>query len=112
MVCSFERVNSFFIRGIEVGNFHEYFDAFFSKYESIPTLSKSVLNFNDLELEVLMHIYSGKNIRSYEALPFPISKKESYHFVNSIQKDVEFSSDALAKMIIVSKIITYNLSST
>ena len=76
----------------------------FVKYEKPCFL---INNFNALtliELEALMHILQGHNLRSFNKLPIKISKKESFIILNKLPKHWKVKNNVLLYSIIHSKL--------
>jgi hypothetical protein len=91
--------------GIRFGSLNIVFEKLFCKYE-IPHIFTDNLNkLSILELETLMHILQGNNIRSFVKLPIPISKKESYIFINELPNELNFKNNILERGIIASKLL-------
>lgn len=89
---------------IEESNLIKLFEELFVKYESIKFLTHNVINLSAIEIEAFMFILQGNNIRNFDKLPFPISKKESYYFINAIPSDL-FKENILAQSILFAKLM-------
>jgi len=68
--------------GVYEKNLNNLFETLFIKYENPYILTNSLNSLTSIEIDALMHILQGNNIRNFDRLPFPISKKESFQFFN------------------------------
>jgi len=89
---------------------HKLFEYLFVKYEDPYFLSKNLNNLGLIELEALMMILQGNNIRHYEKLPFYLSRKESFLLINSIPVNLKFEDSILERSIICAKLLLSNTS--
>ena len=80
------------------------FSPLYVKYEDpyILTDNLELLTYEDIEL--LMYIFQGNNIRNYKKIPFAISRKESFVFINQLPKNLTFEDNLLGRAIISSKL--------
>ena len=69
-------------KGIGEFTLREVFCKLFVSYQAPQPLLDWVFHLNENELEALMHILQGNNIRSFDGLPAPVSRKESYFISN------------------------------
>lgn len=81
------------------------FQKLFVKYESPHLLIRhlNLLSFN--EVKALVHILSGQNLRSFQNLPYPVSKKESFLFHNKLPESLNFKNNILKRALIYSKLL-------
>lgn len=92
-------------------NLHELFIRLFVKYETPTVLTKNIINLNISEVEALMFVLQGNNIRLFDKLPLPLSKKESFIFINKLPSNLIFKENVLERAIVCSKLLL-NSSST
>lgn len=97
--------------GCIVDNLHELFIRLFVKYETPTVLTKNLTNLNISEVEALMFVLQGNNIRLFDKLPLPLSKKESFIFINKLPTNLKFKDSVLERAIVCSKLLL-NSSST
>ena len=90
--------------GVNKHTLNKLFKYLFVKYENPHFLSHNLNSLTVKELEVLMHVLQGNNIRTFKGLPFPISKKESYYFSANLFKGLYFQEGILEKSIVVCKL--------
>jgi len=89
--------------GVHENSLNELFKTLFVKYENPFILTYNFSKLNLLEIDSLMHILQGNNIRNFDKLPFPISKKESYQFIYKLPL-LKFEKNTLEKALICSKL--------
>lgn len=89
---------------INENKLNRFFEYIFVKYENPLVLTNNIHHLNLIEIDMLMYILQGNNIRNYPDLPQPISKKESYILINKIP-DLKFSDNVILRSIVTSKII-------
>jgi len=90
--------------GINENNLNKLFESLFVKYENPFILTNNLNKLNLAEIEALMHILQGNNIRNFNKLPFHVSRKESFHFLFKLPQTLTFKKDILAKGLICSKL--------
>lgn len=81
----------------------EFFTKMFIKYPAPPIF---LYNFNNLtvsEIDCLMFMASGKNIRHFDKLPLPISRKESF-LINQFSIKIDLKDQVLKKIIVYAKL--------
>lgn len=92
------------INGVNENSLNQVFEYLFVKYENPAILSYNLINLNLVEIDILMFILQGNNIRNHPNIPIPISKKESYILVNKIPY-LRFVDNVIKRSIITSKLI-------
>jgi len=90
--------------GVYEENLKKLFKTLFVKYENPFILTNNFAKLNFLEISALMHILQGNNIRNFDKIPFPISKKESFQFIYKLPKELKFENNILEKSLICSKL--------
>ena len=83
--------------GISQTQLHKLFEFLFVKYEDPYFLSKNLNNLGLIEIEALMMILQGNNIRHYDKLPFYLSRKESFLLINIIPVNLKFEDSILER---------------
>jgi hypothetical protein len=86
-------------------NLIQFFEYIFIKYENPKILTQHINNLNLSEIDILMHVIQGNNIRNHPDIPIPISRKESFILLNSIPLTVHFKDNVLKRLIIASMLI-------
>lgn len=109
--CSLKSAVIILSRGCNLDNLHELFIRLFVKYEIPTVLTKNLTNLNISEVEALMFVLQGNNIRLFDKLPLPLSKKESFIFINKLPTNLKFKDSVLERAIVCSKLLL-NSSST
>ena len=89
--------------GVHENSLNELFKTLFIKYEAPYILTNNFSKLNLIEIDSLMHVLQGNNIRNFGKLPFPISKKESYQFIYKLPL-LKFEKNTLEKALICSKL--------
>jgi hypothetical protein len=92
------------INGVGANTLNQVFEYLFVKYENPKILTYNLNNLNIVEIDILMFILQGNNIRNHPNIPFPISKKESYILINKIPP-LKFSDNVIERSIATSKLI-------
>jgi len=91
--------------GVTQHNLEILFDILFVKYE-VPTLFvKHIHLLTSLEIEALMFVLQGHNIRKFKGLPFQLSKKESFILISALPDNLVFENKVLERAIICSKML-------
>ena len=103
-IRSFNKALEFLISGINESSLQTFFSYLFIKYENPKIITSNLLSLSLIEVEILMHVLQGKNIKSNPNIPIPISKMESFHLINNVPK-IEFKNDVIKRSIIASKLI-------
>ena len=83
---------------------NRFFECLFVKYENPMVLTYNLDQLNLAEIDILMFVLQGNNIRNHPELPQPISKKESYILINKVPH-IKFSNNVLLRSIVTSKLI-------
>lgn len=105
VVGSVNKAFSVFSKTSNLEGLYVIFKVLFVKYES-PTILINNLNYlKTTEIEALMYILQGNNIRLFNKLPFPISKKESFIFINKLPNQLKFKEDVLERSLVFSKLL-------
>lgn len=82
-----------------------FFAHIFIQYENPYILTNSLPFLSLTEIELLMFVLRGKNIRLSENLPVPISKLESFHLVFSLGCDFQLTDDVVKRSIFMAKLV-------
>jgi hypothetical protein len=90
--------------GVNERKLNQVFEYLFEKYENPITLSYNLFNLDVVEIDILMFVFQGNNIRNHPDIPIPISKKESYILINKIPY-FPFSDNVLKRSIAFSKLV-------
>lgn len=88
-----------------LANFKSLFSELFVKYEIPFFLVDYLPNLSLSEIEALMHILQGNNIRTFHKLPLPISRKESWALQNLFPRNMRLDERILLRGIICSKLL-------
>ncbi len=80
------------------------FSSLYVKYENPYILTDKIDSLTNEDIDLLMYILQGNNIRNYKNIPFPISRKESFIFINELPKNISFENNLLGRAIISSKL--------
>lgn len=83
------------------------FKELFVKYEAPLFLTQNIHLLDEIEIDALMYILQGNNIRYFDKLPYPISKRESHFFMNNVRSNLS-ENNILARGILFSKILIVN----
>jgi hypothetical protein len=103
-IRSFNKAMEFLISGINESSLQNFFSYLFIRYENPKIITSNLISLSLIEVEILMHVLQGKNIKSNPNIPLPISKMESFHLINNVPK-IEFKNDVIKRSIIASKLI-------
>ncbi len=86
------------------------FEFLFVKYEDPYFLTKNLNNLEINEIDVMMMVLQGNNIRYYDKLPFSLSRKEAFILINQIPKNLKFKNKVLPRSIVCAKLLISNTS--
>jgi hypothetical protein len=87
-------------------NFDLLFEELFIKHENPIVLTRNIELLSSLEIDVLMFLFQGNNIRKYPKLPLALSKKEAHVFVNELPKSLIFKNNILERTLIYIKLLS------
>lgn len=109
---SFKESFTAFKRGVNFVTSVLSFKKLFVKYEAPEVFLKNLDKFQHKEYAILAELLIGKNMRTIQGVPLPISKKESYVFFNCLPTHFKFQDNFLKRYIVASKILKYAPEST
>lgn len=92
------------INGVGESSLNKVFEYLFVKYENPKILSYNLIHLNLVEIDILMFILQGNNIRNHPDIPIPISKKESFVLVNKIPH-LKFEDNVIERCIATTKLV-------
>ena len=90
--------------GINASSLNDLFAHLFVKYENPKILTTNLSYLTLCEVDVLMFVLQGNNIRKHPKLPIPISRKESYIVIERVPK-MSFTDNVLKRCIAIAKLI-------
>jgi len=83
----------------------DFFAHLFVKYENPEYLINHLPQLALSEIELLMFVLQGNNIRKFHSLPMPMSRKESWVLQNEFPTTLKFEEDILLREIVCSKLL-------
>jgi PcfJ-like protein len=92
-------------KGFNQHNLEILFDTLFVKYEVPTFFIKHIHLLSSLEIEALMFVLQGHNIRKFKGIPYQISRKESYILINALPDNLAFEDRVLERAFICSKML-------
>ena len=81
-----------------------FFHDLFVKYEAPEVLTNNINYLSITEIEALMYVLQGNNIRNFDNLPLPISRRESYFLINHVPSYL-FKDNILERSITFAKLL-------
>lgn len=69
--------------GINLDRLNQFFELLFVKYENPKLFTNNLVTLRLMEVDTLMFVLQGNNIRKYIGLPVAISKKDSFLLMNA-----------------------------
>ena len=81
------------------------FKVLFLKYKVPNLLANNFVKLRSYEISALLYMSSGKNIRTFNELPIPISKKESFVLNNLLPDRLNADDNILERAIMLSKLV-------
>ncbi len=81
----------------------EFFKTMFVRYPVPPIFLHNFNNLTDSEIDCLMFIISGRNIRHFDKLPYSISRKESF-LISQLPMNIDLKNQVLKKVIVYAKL--------
>jgi hypothetical protein len=81
----------------------QFFITMFERYPSPPIFLYNFSNLSSDEIDCLIFITYGQNIRNFDKRPYPISRKESF-LINQFSLDIDFENQTLKKTIVCAKL--------
>lgn len=93
---------------VNKNNLNLLFEELFIKYENPVILTKHLNLLTSVEIDVLMFLFQGNNIRKYPKLPLTMSKKEAHIFVNELPQSLTFDNNILERTLIFIKLLSAN----
>lgn len=81
-----------------------FFKCIFIKYEDPYVLTNKFYLLKMEEINILMHILQGNNIKSHPQLPIKISNKELFILVNKLPQPLYFKNNILVRSIVAAKL--------
>ncbi|CAN1545753.1 PcfJ-like protein [Spirosomataceae bacterium] len=103
-IRSVYRAMELLINGTNEYSLNKVFEYIFVKFENPIILTHNLNNLNLIEIDVLMFVLQGNNIRNHPEIPLPISKKESYIIVNKAPY-LKFTDNVVKRSVATSKLI-------
>lgn len=103
-IRSVYRAIELLINGTNEYGLNKVFEYIFVKFENPIILTHNLNNLNLIEIDVLMFVLQGNNIRNHPEIPLPISKKESYIIVNKAPS-LKFADHVVKRSIVIAKLI-------
>jgi len=107
--CSIKESISQLENGSDIATLNAIFTSLFVKYENPYILTNNLELLTHSDIKLLMYILQGNNIRNYKNIPFSLSRKESFIFINQLPKNLTFKDNLLGRTIVFSKL--YNTKS-
>lgn len=81
----------------------EFFKTMFVRYPVPPIFLHNFNNLTGSEIDCLMFMISGRNIRHFDKLPYSISRKESF-VISQLPMNIDLNNQVLKKVIVYAKL--------
>lgn len=91
-------------QSLSLEHLRQSFKLLYVRYEIPSALLNMVLEMDQTEIAAMMHVFQGKNIRRFEALPLSVSRKESFYFMNLGPVGITYQDNFLLRHILWSKL--------
>ncbi len=108
VISSMSQAFSVLESGSSIYDLRNLFKRLFVKYETPNILLNNLNHLNKMEMDVLMYVLQGNNIRKFDKLPIPLSKKEAFIFINKLPQQLKFKDYILERAIVCSKLLLTN----
>lgn len=84
------------------------FEHLFVKYETPRYLTDFLSRLEPKEIEALMFVLQGNNLRKFSSIPLPVSRKESWLIQNLVPQNLPIEDEILKRQIVAAKLVGWN----